>query len=238
MNKTQKHYKYLWLLISLYVLATIVSDLAEGKVTTVLWIHAGAGLFIFTFSYFFIDIITEVYGYKRGRLTIWIGIFFCGLFALLAEVTQLFPHPNNQSMSTLIPLTQRIFLSTIATVIIAENLNAYLVAKLKIFFNGRHIGTRFIFSTLISTFISMLVFSLIGFYGRLPNEGFILLTLTSWLYRFITELALIPVSIAISKKLKQIEKTDIYDRNTNFNIFAFDSHYSSTEDHLFNKEAK
>ncbi len=55
----------------------------------------GAGILFFPISYFFGDILTEVYGYARDRRVVWAGFFALGIRVAdgLAVVVHLPPGP-------------------------------------------------------------------------------------------------------------------------------------------------
>src|SRR6201996_3331614 len=74
-----KSYKYYDLLLGAYVCVLLCANLiGPAKVTTVQLPLIGAVTFMagelfFPFSYFFGDILTEVYGYARDRRVVWTG---------------------------------------------------------------------------------------------------------------------------------------------------------------------
>lgn len=229
MRNMTKNYKYLWVLITAYTFVTVSSDLNTFKLVDFVWLKAPAGILFFSLTYFFIEIITEVYGYKRARFAIWNGALFCIIFILLAKFSTIFSSHNyaySNEINIVFDRTCRVFMSTIATVIIAEHINAYLVAKLKLAFKGSYIGIRFILSSFIATGVSMFIFDMFAFFSHLSLKNFTFLYLSSWFYRYLTELILIPLSIKLANKLKHIEKTDIQDISTNYNIFKLESSYS------------
>ena len=54
--------------------------------------------------------------------------------------------------------------------------------------------------------VSMSIFCLLAFSNRIHNPwDFMVLTISSWLYRFLTEVLLIPLSAFIIRKLEQKE---------------------------------
>jgi hypothetical protein len=42
----------------------------------------------------------------------------------------------------------------------------------------------------------------------------------------------LPFFLYFSKKLKQKEQLDIYDKGTNFNLFRFETHYALSANHF------
>src|ERR1700730_16080189 len=85
-----KNYKYYDLLLGAYVCVLLCANLiGPAKVSTVNVPVFGnvtfvAGVLFFPFSYFFGDVLTEVYGYARDRRVVWSG-FGALVFAALIE---------------------------------------------------------------------------------------------------------------------------------------------------------
>jgi uncharacterized integral membrane protein (TIGR00697 family) len=69
----EKHYKYLPLLINIFVVILIVSNLVAPKFVAVGWFRFSAAQLLFPITYIFGDVFTEVYGYSAGRKAIWTG---------------------------------------------------------------------------------------------------------------------------------------------------------------------
>src|SRR6478672_11309962 len=75
----KRQYKYFDLIMAAFVAVLLCSNLIG--VPKVSYVHLpyvgeyiyGAGVLFFPISYFFGDILTEVYGYKRSRRVIWAG---------------------------------------------------------------------------------------------------------------------------------------------------------------------
>src|SRR5579864_3441866 len=86
-----KNYKYYDLILGAYVCVLLCANLiGPGKATTVHIPVVGnftflAGVLFFPFSYFFGDVLTEVYGYARDRRCVWSG-FAALLFASLMSL--------------------------------------------------------------------------------------------------------------------------------------------------------
>ncbi len=62
----------------------------------------------------------------------------------------------------------------------------------------------------------------------MPNNVIIGLILHIWLIKTVVELLGLPITIRLTNKLKQIEKLDIYDTDTKFNIFNLDTNYTES----------
>ena len=87
-----KTYKYYDLLLGAYVCVLLCANLiGPAKVSTVNVPVFGnvtfvAGVLFFPFSYFFGDVLTEVYGYARDRRVVWSGFGALVFASLMATV--------------------------------------------------------------------------------------------------------------------------------------------------------
>ena len=106
------------------------------------------------------------------------------------------------------------------------------MSKLKLKLQGRLIGIRFISSTIVASGIDSLLFSVIAFYGVINQSNLITLILSMWLIKVAIEILGLPISIRLAEKLKTIERLDIYDDHTDFNLFSLDTHYQTTDNHF------
>jgi len=140
----------------------------------------------------------------------------------------------NKELDNFLGVNIRIVFACFTSYIVAEPINASIVSKLKIIFNGKFIGFRFMFSTLISGILDSVFFIVIAFYGIINNIEIIKLIFNIWLVKSSIEFLGLPISIRLAKKLKKIEQIDIYDTYTKFNLFNLDINYQES-DNKFNE---
>jgi len=72
-DPNSRQYKYLDLLINIFVVVLIVSNLVAQKFTEFGPFKISAAQLLFPITYIFGDIFTEVYGYSASRRAIWSG---------------------------------------------------------------------------------------------------------------------------------------------------------------------
>src|ERR1700758_552377 len=83
-----RQYRYLDLLINIFVVVLIVSNLIAPKFVAAGWFRFSAAQLLFPITYIFGDVFTEVYGYSASRKAIWTGFMgsavmtAMGLFAI------------------------------------------------------------------------------------------------------------------------------------------------------------
>ncbi|HSW93386.1 MAG TPA: queuosine precursor transporter [Gammaproteobacteria bacterium] len=224
---------FLWFLTLTYAMVIVLANWFDPRLIKIAGLTTDAGTLIFPLTFLLSDLITEVYGYKHARRAIWCGFLFNALFIIYGQLVIHLPSPdyptNNAMFDTLLTTNIRIILASGISYLISEPLNSYIMAKLKIKMHGRHIGVRFLASTLFASGLDSFIFSTIAFYGVMNNINLWYLILTMWLIKVLIETLGLPVSIRLAKKLKQAEKLDIYDKNTDFNLFRLDAEYSEKD---------
>ena len=157
---------------------------------------------------------------------------------MYAKLISCFPTCDKENMLLFTDFTNannRVIVASLISYIISEPINSYLNSKLKIKLNGKYIGIRFIISIMSANAISLVLFCPLAFCGYIANTDLISFIITSWFFMIFVEIIFIPLFIKISKKLKNIENMDIYDKKTNFNMFNLEADYS-VKDNEFKRD--
>ncbi|QDQ41187.1 queuosine precursor transporter (plasmid) [Legionella geestiana] len=224
--------KYLWLLILSYSMTLSMSNWYDSRIVEIFGIAVTPGSLVYSITFLFSNVITEVYGFKNARKAILTAFMFNVIFIIYGWIILHLPTPLNininQSFDDFLTFNLRIILASFISYLISEPTNSYIIAKLKRFYNGKYIGIRFIASTLISGAIDSMLFTVIAFYHAMPNDKLFGLIIHIWMVKTIIEVLGLPLSISVAKKLKEVEKMDIFDTNTQFTLFSFDSKYSKS----------
>lgn len=87
------------------------------------------------------------------------------------------------------------------------------------------VWTRIATSSAFGIIIDVSLFSLVAFYGIVPNEKLASVIIFEDVYKISYEVFLAPVSILLIYFLKVKEKVDIYDELSNLNPFRIDTNY-------------
>ncbi len=222
-NRTQ--FRYLDLITGLFVAVLLISNIASTKIVQIWRFTFDGGTILFPLSYIFGDILTEVYGYSRGRRVIWIGFFSALLMALtLGIISILKPAPGWAFQDAFIKIlgqTPRIVAASLIAYFCGEFLNSFILAKIKILTGGRMLWIRTIGSTLIGEGIDTLLFVLIAFSGVYEWRLVFLIIGSNYIFKVGLEILLTPLTYGIVGGLKRREKVDHFDHKTNFNPFRF-----------------
>ncbi len=233
----ERPYRYLDLLMALFVTVLIVSNIASSA-KIVDWgfslfgvrLAFDAGTILFPISYIFGDILTEVYGYKRSRRVIWAGFACLALSALIFALVRALPgeatwqqYAGDAAYLAILGgmSSGGIVLASLAGYWSGEFSNSFTLAKMKILTRGQWLWTRTIGSTLIGEGVDSVVFvGIASLFGVFPWGLFATLVLTNYLFKVGVEALLTPVTYLIVNGLKRAEGEDFYDRETDFNPFA------------------
>jgi queuosine precursor transporter len=118
--------------------------------------------------------------------------------------------------------TWRIVLASMAAYFCGEFVNSYVLARMKVWQQGRSLWMRTIGSTLAGESVDSAIFFPIAFYnsGILPNEAILGVALTELVMKIGIEVLLTPFTYGLVGFLKRAEREDHYDRDTNFSPFA------------------
>lgn len=222
-NRTQ--YRYLDLITGLFVAVLLISNIASTKIVQIWRFTFDGGTILFPLSYIFGDILTEVYGYSKGRRVIWIGFFSALLMALtLGIISILKPAPGWEFQEAFIKIlgqTPRIVTASMIAYFCGEFLNSFILAKIKILTKGRMLWIRTIGSTLIGEGIDTILFVLIAFSRVYEWRLVFLIIVSNYVFKVGFEILLTPMTYGIVDSLKRREKVNYFDYKTNFNPFRF-----------------
>ena len=224
-----RRFRYFDFVMAAFVTVLLLSDvLGAGKVAVVElpWIGTwpfGAGILFFPVSYVIGDVLTEVYGYARARRCIWAGFAALLFMAFMAAVVvALPPSPDWEGQAAyeaVFGQVPRIVLASIVAFWAGEFANSYVLARMKIWTQGRHLWTRTIGSTLVGQGIDSLLFYPLAFYGVWDNATLLVVLGTQFALKVAWEALLTPVTYAVVGFLKRREGVDVYDRGTDFSPF-------------------
>ena|SRR3990167_116691 len=224
------HPKYLWFLTLTYSMVIVLANWFDPRLMNIFGLNTDAGTLIFPFTFLLSDLITEIYGYKHARRAIWCGFLFNVLFIVYGQIVIHMPSPsyptNNAEFDSLLSTNTRIIFASAISYFSSEPLNSLIMSKLKIKMEGRYMGIRFVLSTLVASGTDSTIFSVIAFYGLMSNANLFSLIFTMWFIKIFIEIAALPISVRLTKKLKKIERLDIYDKRTNFNILSLNTEYT------------
>jgi queuosine precursor transporter len=188
----------------------------------------GAGNLFFPLGYIFGDVLTEVYGYARARRVIWAG-FGAMLFATVMAwvIVNMPPSPDEPfnalvqpAVETIFGNTWRIVCASIVAFWVGDFVNSFVMAKMKLWTEGRLLWTRTIGSTIVGQGVDSLLFYPIAFAGIWTFDTLLAVIAFNWGFKITVEIVMTPATYYVVNKLKRAENEDYYDAQTNFTPFS------------------
>lgn len=186
------------------------------------WIF-GAGILFFPLGYVIGDVLTEVYGYARARRVIWAGFAGLVFMAFMSWVVVALPPATGwegqAAYESVFGQVWRIVIASITAFWAGEFVNSYVMARMKIWTQGRMLWSRTIGSTIVGQGVDSLIFYPLAFWGVWSKEQVITVMITNWLLKVGWEIVLTPMTYAVVGWLKAREGVEIFDEGTDFTPF-------------------
>lgn len=228
-NRQYRYYEFVMAaFVAVYLCSNLIGPAKAAQLELPGWgpVTFGAGVLFFPVSYIFGDVLTEVYGYARARRVIWAG-FAAMIFAsvMAAVIVALPPAPgwtNQPAYEIAFGSTWRIVGASLCAFFCGEFVNSFVLARMKVKSNGRHLWQRTIGSTIVGEGVDSALFYPIAFWnsGLIPNELLPGIMLTQFVSKVAVEVLFTPLTYKIVAFLKRAEREDHYDVNTDFTPFS------------------
>jgi queuosine precursor transporter len=219
-----RQFRYYDFVMAAFVAILLLSNLiGAAKLADVGGYIFGAGILFFPLGYVIGDVLTEVYGYARARRVIWVGFIALIFMAFMSWVVVALPPAagweGQAAYEAVFGQVWRIVFASITAFWAGEFVNSYVMARMKIWTQGKHLWTRTIGSTVVGQGVDSLIFYPLAFWGVWSNSQVITVMITNWLLKVGWEVVLTPVTYAVVGWLKRKEGVDIFDQDTDFTPF-------------------
>jgi uncharacterized integral membrane protein (TIGR00697 family) len=228
----QRHFRYFDFMMAAFVTILLLSNvIGAGKVATINlpgmgpW-PFGAGILFFPVSYVIGDVLTEVYGFARARRCIWTGFVALMFMAFMSWIVVALPPAadwkGQQAYEAVFGQVPRIVFASMVAFWAGEFANSVVLAKMKVWTNGRYLWTRTIGSTVVGQGVDSLIFYPLAFLSAAgwSNDLVFKVLVTQWVLKVSWEALLTPVTYAVVGFLKRREGLDVYDERTDFTPFS------------------
>ncbi len=216
-------------LTCLFVTCLLISNIIAGKITLILGMTLPAAVIVFPITYIFSDVLTEVYGYERARLVIWIGFVANLLMSLLFIITVILPYPRfwtqQGAYAAVLGLTPRIVGASLVGYFGGEFANSFILSKVKILTKGRWLWVRTIGSTVVGEAIDALLFILLAFLGSLPVAVLFGMIWSQYIWKVSYEILATPLTYKVVGWVKRREQIDTFDYNVIYNPFHLEENH-------------
>jgi uncharacterized integral membrane protein (TIGR00697 family) len=218
-----REFHYYDLLVHIFVVLLLISNLVGQKITAIGPVRVGGAQLLFPLTYIFGDVFTEVYGYGASRRAIWIGFFASSLLSLMCVfMVWLPPAPgwnNQEAYRTVFYQVPRMVAASLIAYWCGEFANSFVLAKMKLWTDGKYLWTRTVGSTVVGQAVDTIVFMTLAFGGSLTPALIASLIFWGYLFKVVYEVLATPLTYQIVNFLKRREGVDTFDRSTDFNPF-------------------
>ena len=217
-------FRYFDFVMAAFVAILLLSNVIGAAKLATLWGYTfGAGILFFPLGYVIGDVLTEVYGYARARRCIWAGFAALIFMAFMSwVVVSLPPAPgwtNQPAYDAVFGQVPRIVFASVVAFWAGEFVNAFVLARMKIWTKGKHLWSRTIGSTVFGQGVDSLLFYPLAFLGVWETQTVLMVMVTNWALKVAWEVLLTPVTYAAVGFLKDREGVDVFDEGTDFTPF-------------------
>ncbi|MDD5074484.1 MAG: queuosine precursor transporter [Candidatus Peribacteraceae bacterium] len=231
-----RSHRYFDLVMAAFVAVLLISNIASsakivdwGVSIFGLRLSFDSGTLLFPLSYIFGDILTEVYGYARARRVIWAGFAASALMSLCFYAILRMPgesewmgYAGDEKFQAILGGVSSggIITASLLAYFFGEFSNSYVLAKVKVWMQGKFLWMRTIGSTIVGEAVDTALFiALASFFGVFPWTLFWNLVVANYIFKVAIEVIFTPLTYRIVAFLKHAEQEDYYDRDTDFNPF-------------------
>lgn len=242
----RRHFRYFDYMMASFVGILLLSNLiGAAKLSRVGGVEFGAGILFFPVSYVLGDVLTEVYGYANARRCVWMGFFAMVFMAVMSFVVVAMPPSPDWGCASsgdalfaevvgrtskgavcqttyvsVFGSTWRIVLASLIAFWAGEFVNSFVLARMKVMTQGRHLWTRTVGSTVFGQAVDSVLFYPIAFLGTWSHAAVLTVMVTNWAMKVGWEILLTPFTYWIVGFLKRHEGVDVFDTDTDFSPFA------------------
>jgi len=207
----------------LFATCLLISNILASKIMMVGPWAAPAGVLIFPLAYIINDVIAEVWGYQKARLIIWAGFGVNVMAVLFFSAGIAVPAAGfwtgQEAFATTLGSAPRIVAASLLAYLLGSFLNAFLMSKFKVLTRGKGFSVRAVVSTLVGEGADSLIFITIAFAGIFPLQVLLKMIATQALIKTVYEIAVLPLTICVVKKVKEVEGVDTFDYSVSYNPF-------------------
>lgn len=218
-----KGYRYFHLVAMLFVATLLLGNTLAVKIIQIGTFSLPAGIVCFPLAYIVNDCLTEVYGYEKCRTVIWGGFICLALMALFYYIAVILPPASfwegQEAFAMFFGFVPRIVLGSFIAFLLGSFLNSYVLSRMKIKSQGRHLWKRTIGSTIVGEGVDSIVFNCIAFVGIFPFKDVMFIALSGFVLKTLYEILMTPLTYIAVGWLKKKEEKDIFDHGADYSVF-------------------
>lgn len=189
-------------------------------------LQLSGAVLLFPISYIINDCLTEVYGYRKARLVIWLAFGLSAFTALMSGLVCLLPEPYDEgskpmaeSFNSLFAMVPRTTVASLVAFIAGSTVNAWILSRMKVMTRGRAFWARAVLSSVGGELVDSCIFFPFVFWGMMPTSVIAGMVLTQVVVKTLYEIIVLPLTSWLVRRLKSREGIDTYDTGISYNPF-------------------
>lgn len=175
-------------------LAAVVANIQVIKLVEFFGITATLGNIVYASSFLVTDILSEIYGEKKAKKAVYIGLFSLLSMTILMNLALLFQPASDdfaqESLITIFGFMPRLACASLIAYFLSQTHDVWAYK----FWRNRFPSTDFLWlrnnaSTMVSQFIDSSVFTLLAFWGLYPLGALVEIFWTTYLLKWVVGVA-------------------------------------------------
>lgn len=215
MMKNEKVSKLYMYCVVLFVTCLLISNVAAVKLVNLGPLTLTAAVVLFPITYIVNDILAEVYGYRKAKMSIYIGFIMNLLMVVFFQITIAMKHPvffeHQTAYATILGNTPRLLMASLLAYLVGSTLNAKTLVTMRHHTKNKNnnfgLFLRCIVSTAVGESIDSIIFVTVAFIYTMPMDAMLLMILTQAGFKTAYEIVIFPFTNLIINKVKKIENT-------------------------------
>ena len=197
----------------LFVVSLVISNIITSKqVLLPFGITMTGAVFIFPITYILSDLFSEVYGYQWSRFSCYLAFIANLLAVVVFTLVIATPAPahwtNQEAYEAVLGNTPRVLFASMLAFIVGDLVNdkVFKMFKDKHPTDHKGFGFRAIASSFLGELVDSLIFLPLAFWGLMPVEALVTMTITQVFIKTGYELVILPVTHAVVVAVSRYEK--------------------------------
>jgi uncharacterized integral membrane protein (TIGR00697 family) len=201
--------KYYFTLSIIFISCLLTANVISIKIISVSFFSLPAGIVIFPISYIIGDIITEVYGLKKAKSTIFFGLVAQVILILFIQIAIILPAadfwPYQSEFKLILYSVPRVIVGSLCGYFVGENLNAIFFHRIKVKTKGKYFVKRAILSSVVGQSADSVIFVLIAYLGTIPMTAILKIIISGIIIKLTYEIIVLPITIKSIRIIREKE---------------------------------
>jgi uncharacterized integral membrane protein (TIGR00697 family) len=172
MDKFAGDEKSFIILLSVFVGCITIASVLANKIIGVFGLFVPAGVLAYSITFIMTDAISEIWGKKTAKRTVFGGFIGLIVVLLLIQVSVVWPNApfwkQGAAYQTIMGNTSRIIIASFIAYLVSQFHDVWAFHFWRNITGGRHLWLRNNCSTAVSQFIDSALFITVAFYGVMP----------------------------------------------------------------------